>query len=82
MCGSMTVSGSSNMITFTSDRTSPRPSEIFCFSSAVSLEARRESLSCKSSIPATSRTRASTASGGIARLRNGKARFPWTVIVS
>ena len=76
MCGSMTVSGSSNMIALTSERTKPRPSEIFCFSSAVSPEARRASLSCRSSIAATSRTRASTASDGVARLRSGKARFP------
>ncbi len=36
MCGSMTVSGSSNRMALTSERTSPRPSEIFCFWSAVS----------------------------------------------
>ena len=32
----MTVSGSSNRIALTSERTSPRPSDIFCFWSAVS----------------------------------------------
>ena len=36
----MTVSGSSNMMTLTSERTRPRPSEIFCLPSAVSPEAR------------------------------------------
>ncbi len=35
MCGSMTVSGSSNRMALTSERTRPRPSEIFCFWSAV-----------------------------------------------
>ena len=40
----MTVSGSSNMMTLTSERTSPRPSEIFCLPSAVRPAARRSSI--------------------------------------
>ena len=38
--GSITVSGSSSMIAFTSERTRPRPSEIFCLPSAVRPDAR------------------------------------------
>ena len=80
--GSITVSGSSSMIAFTSGRTKPRPSEIFCLPSAVSPEARERSIGPRSSSSAISRTRAPTLGSATPRFRSGNARLSCTVIVS
>ena len=78
----MTVSGSSNRIAATSLRTSPRPSEIFCFMSADSPLARLFRSPVSSSISATCETRERTSFSGTRRLRSGKARLSCTVMVS
>ena len=74
-CGSITVRGSSNMITLTSSRASPRPSEIFCFPSAVRPAARRPSISVRSVISAIASTRCLTWSSATPRLRRGKGQI-------
>ena len=78
----MTVSGSSNSTAFTSDRTRPRPSEIFCLASAVSPRARRLMSRVRSSMAAISSTRAAICAFGMPRFFSGKARFSATVMVS
>jgi hypothetical protein len=81
MCGSITVSGSSNRIALTSSRTRPRPSEIFCFSSAVR---PRRGGACR--LHADHLGDFVHALGdiglGTPRLRSGKARLSRTVMVS
>jgi hypothetical protein len=56
--------------------------EIFCLPSALSPAARRPSIPSSSSIAATVRTRRSTCASGTPRLRSGKARLSYTVMVS
>ncbi len=79
----MTVSGSSSMMTLTSERTSPRPSEIFCLPSAVSPDARRPSIALEIEHARRSpHTLDWMSASGRPRLRSGKARLSRTVIVS
>ncbi|MCY1305227.1 hypothetical protein D9M70_550210 [compost metagenome] len=73
--GSMTVSGSSNRMALTSLRTRPRPSEIFCFWSAVSPRAVFFAQPPRPIISIVSLTRRSTSASGTCRLRKGKARL-------
>ncbi len=78
----MTVSGSSNRMALTSDRTRPRPSEIFCFSSAV----RPTRLPVGQPLQADALDHFVDARLDLRpctpRLRSGKARFSRTVIES
>ncbi len=78
----MTVSGSSNRIAETSSRTMPRPSEIFCFRSAVRLAARRSASAPRPSISMIRATRSVIFALATPRFFSGKARFSATVMVS
>ena len=71
-----------NIITFTSDLTSPLPNEIFCFPSAVKPDALLFNVDVNSSISAISLTFDATSESERPLFFNGKAKFSYTVMVS
>ena len=71
----MTVSGSSNMMTLMSSRTSPRPMEIFCLLSGDRPAALVPNMLVTSSMAAMASTRARTVASLALRFAQGKGEI-------